>query len=37
LDSQQNILREAARLLLGKETITGEELKAIIHTAGAKP
>jgi cell division protease FtsH len=37
LDSQQTTLREAARALLGKETITGEELKAIIAKAGAKP
>jgi len=37
LDSQQTTLREAARALLSKETITGEELKAIIVKVGAKP
>jgi len=37
LDSQQTTLREAARALLSKETITGEELKAIIAKVGAKP
>ncbi|TAJ22925.1 MAG: ATP-dependent metallopeptidase FtsH/Yme1/Tma family protein [Nitrospirae bacterium] len=36
LHSQQHILREAATVLLGKETITGEELKAIIAQTGAR-
>ncbi len=35
LDSQQDVLREAAAVLLGRETITGEELKAIIAKSGA--
>jgi cell division protease FtsH len=34
LNSQQDILRKAATVLLGKETITGEELKAIIAQSG---
>ncbi len=36
LDSQQDVLREAAAVLLGRETITGEELKAIIAKSGAR-
>ncbi len=37
LDSRQAILRDAARVLLSKETITGDELKTIILNAGVKP
>jgi cell division protease FtsH len=36
LSSQQHILREAAGVLLGKETISGEELKAIVARFGAR-
>ncbi|MBI3603429.1 MAG: ATP-dependent metallopeptidase FtsH/Yme1/Tma family protein [Nitrospirae bacterium] len=36
LHAQQHILREAATVLLGKETITGEELKAIIAQTGTR-
>ncbi|MEK6618117.1 MAG: cell division protein FtsH, partial [Nitrospirota bacterium] len=36
LGTQQDVLREAAGVLLGKETITGEDLKAIIAKAGAQ-
>ncbi|TLY16939.1 MAG: ATP-dependent zinc metalloprotease FtsH [Nitrospirae bacterium] len=35
VDSQQEVLREAAAVLLKKEIITGEELKAIIATSRA--
>ena len=35
LDSQQDVLREAAAVLLEKEVITGDELKAIITKSGA--
>ena len=35
VDSQQEVLREAAAVLLKKEIITGEELKAIIATSHA--
>ncbi|MBM4125386.1 MAG: ATP-dependent zinc metalloprotease FtsH, partial [Nitrospira sp.] len=37
LNSQQPILREAAKVLLNKETITGDELKTIIAQVGTKP
>ena len=36
LGTQQDVLREAAGVLLGKETITGEDLKAIIAKGGAR-
>ncbi|MEK7268620.1 MAG: ATP-dependent zinc metalloprotease FtsH [Nitrospirota bacterium] len=36
LGTQQDVLREAAGVLLGKETITGEDLKAIIAKGGAQ-
>jgi cell division protease FtsH len=36
LGRQRDILREAAQVLLGKETITGEDLKAIIAKVGAQ-
>jgi len=36
LDRQQGVLREAAAVLLGKEVITGEELKTILAAAGTK-
>jgi cell division protease FtsH len=36
LDSQQDVLREAAAVLLGRETITGEDLKAIIAKSSAR-
>ena len=36
LDAQQNVLREAATFLLGKEVITGEELKSILARTGAR-
>ena len=36
LSAQQGILREAALVLLGKEVITGEELKGIIAKAGVR-
>jgi len=35
LSSQQPILRQAASVLLAKETITGEELKAIVTQTAA--
>jgi cell division protease FtsH len=34
LSAQESVLREAASVLLGKEVITGEELKRIISKAG---
>jgi cell division protease FtsH len=35
--SQEPVLREAASVLLGKETISGEELKAIVSRHGPHP
>lgn len=37
LGAQQDVLHEAAAVLLGKETITGEELEAIITKSGSRP
>ncbi|MES4785744.1 MAG: cell division protein FtsH, partial [Nitrospiraceae bacterium] len=37
LEAQEHILREAASVLLGKEVITGDELKAIIGKHPARP
>jgi cell division protease FtsH len=36
LAAQEEVLREAARVLLSKETITGEELKAIVAQADSQ-
>jgi cell division protease FtsH len=36
LASQEDILREAAQTLLNKETISGEELKAIVNGNAAQ-
>ena len=36
LSAQEGVLREAALVLLGKEVITGEELKGIIAKAGVR-
>ncbi|MBI4400563.1 MAG: ATP-dependent metallopeptidase FtsH/Yme1/Tma family protein [Nitrospirae bacterium] len=36
LDKRQDALREAAALLLGKETMTGEDLKVIMAKSGAR-
>ena len=37
LSTRQEVLREAATVLLNKEIITGEELKAIVARADARP
>jgi len=37
LEAQRHVLREAATVLLGKETISGDELKAIVARAGGRP
>jgi cell division protease FtsH len=37
LESQRSVLREAATLLLARETISGEELKAIVKQSNAIP
>ena len=37
LSAQQDVMHEAATELLGKETITGGELQAIITKSGSRP
>ncbi len=37
LGARETVLREAAAVLLSKETITGDELKAIVDRSGAAP